>query len=81
MDANAGADLARIAGYQLKKSTGGRLLFSEPTAPCIEKVPLDVAFPAIGGDAHAARRLLVHGGEIYPKVVDRSKIEGVSYQR
>lgn len=62
-DADArGARLSQSAGDQLKEAPDEGLQLSELAAPGIEKGRMDMAFPAIGGDVHAAGSLVVDDG-------------------
>jgi len=54
MNADAGTRFDRSAGNQLQETSGARLLLLESSSPGMELMPVDMLFPAKGGDVHAA---------------------------
>jgi hypothetical protein len=61
-DANTRCGLRQPDRDQFKEATGGGLLLFEPAPPGIEIGWVDLGVPTIGGNTHAACRLILHDG-------------------
>jgi len=62
MNADAGDRFDRSAGIQLQETAGTRLLIPESASPGMKLMPVDLFFPAKGGDFQVTCCLLLDDG-------------------